>query len=55
MGHEYVELKNTSAAIEAYRKAVDILFFLLLGVIGSMGWAPFVSFIFILLYVLLYI
>jgi anaphase-promoting complex subunit 8 len=26
MGHEYVELKNTSAAIEAYRKAVGILF-----------------------------
>lgn len=27
MGHEYVELKNTSAAIEAYRKAVGIISF----------------------------
>ena len=24
MGHEYVEMKNTPAAIEAYRHAVDI-------------------------------
>lgn len=24
IGHEFVELKNTSAAIQAYRKAVDI-------------------------------
>lgn len=24
MGHEYVELKNTAAAIEAYRKAVGV-------------------------------
>lgn len=24
MGHEYLELKNTSAAIESYRTAVDI-------------------------------
>jgi anaphase-promoting complex subunit 8 len=24
MGHEYVEMRNTSAAIEAYRRAVDI-------------------------------
>lgn len=24
MGHEYVEMKNTPAAIEAYRNAVDI-------------------------------
>lgn len=25
MGHEYVEMKNTRAAIEAYRKAVGKL------------------------------
>lgn len=24
MGHEFVELKNTHAAIEAYRKAIDV-------------------------------
>ena len=24
MGHEYVELKNTHAAIESYRRAVDV-------------------------------
>ena len=24
MGHEYVELKNTAAAVDAYRHAVDI-------------------------------
>ena len=24
MGHEYVEMKNTPAAIQAYRRAVDI-------------------------------
>ena len=24
MGHEYLELKNTNAAIESYRTAVDI-------------------------------
>ena len=24
MGHEYVELRNTQAAIQAYRRAVDI-------------------------------
>ena len=24
LGHEYIELKNTAAAVEAYRKAVDI-------------------------------
>jgi anaphase-promoting complex subunit 8 len=24
MGHEFLELKNTSAAIEAYRSAIDI-------------------------------
>ena len=24
MGHEYLEMKNQAAAIQAYRKAVDI-------------------------------
>ena len=24
MGHEYVEIRNTAAAIEAYRRALDI-------------------------------
>ena len=24
MGHEYIEMKNTAAAIEAYRRAVDV-------------------------------
>ena len=23
MGHEYIELRNTAAAIQAYRKAID--------------------------------
>ena len=29
MGHEYVEIKNTSAAIQAYRQAIGIVLFLL--------------------------
>ena len=24
MGHEYVEMRNTAAAVEAYRRALDI-------------------------------
>lgn len=29
MGHEYVEMKNSHAAIEAYRRAVGMLFVVL--------------------------
>jgi anaphase-promoting complex subunit 8 len=29
MGHEYVEMKNSHAAIEAYRRAVGMLFFVI--------------------------